>query len=419
MANALSPTAANIISSLGIKGATVSENLSGFVPVLDENGKISVNLIPDDAAKLAVESMSNVVFVDPYTEEDDPSARTGSIVAPFKTISEAASRSTPAGDRIAIVLAPGVYGDGGVVFSGSPKHVYLIGIGECVIDADPMAISGLGAAPELFLRDISSAHAINVVGSPKITLLGKTYVKNLNASEGATLSVSADSRVDSTSISKVFLASDDRIGNTSSVDGETVKDALGRLDARKIRVAKISGAGSGIDVWSSYEDIGASSFGGFDAYDMRARDSALVGAIKDLYSKFRNLNAESVTAETITATGTLNANTLSIDVLRLGGYNVEIDTYGYLVIAESAPHGHDDGAWILRDVGDGSLWLLGVEGGRMFVERYYEDSPYGSSDSSDSSSGYPYEVVDEIDLLDGSDTYEVTIVNGRMVIQKT
>jgi len=417
MANALSPTAANIISSLGIKGATVSENLAGFVPVLDANGKISVNLIPDDAAKLAVESLSNVFFVDPYTEEDDPSGRTGSIAAPFKTISEAASRSSPVGGRIAIVLAPGVYGDGGVAFRGSPKYVYLIGIGECVIGSE-MAISGLGSSPELFLRDISSAYSINVIGSPKITLLGKTYVKSLSASAGAELRISADSRVDSTTISKVFLSGDDRIANTSGVDGATVKDALDRLDSRKIRVAKISGTGSGIDAGSSYEDIGAESFGGFDAYDMRARDSALVGAVKDLYSRLMDVDAHTVTAETITATGTLNAKTLSIDALRLGGHVVEIDTYGYLVVSDGTPHGKDDGAWILRDLGDGSLWLLGVDGGRMFVERFYEDGS-GSDDGSGSGSGYPYDVVDEIDLLDGSDTYEVTIVDGRMAIQKT
>lgn len=419
MANALSPTAANIISSLGIKGATVGENLPGFVPVLDENGKISVGLIPDDAAKMAVESMSNVVFVDPYTGEDDQSARTGSIVAPFKTISEAAARSTPAGGRIAVVLAPGVYGDGGVAFAGSPNYVYLIGVGECVIDADPMAISGLGQSPgrspELFLSGLSSSHAINVVGSAKITLLGNTRVRSLNAAEGSTLSISADSRVDSTSVSKVYLAGDDRVGNASSVPGDTVLDALDRLGSRKIRVARISGSGSGIDVMSSYEDVGADSFGGFDAYDMRARDKAIVGSVRDLYSKLANLNAETVTAGDVTATGTLRANTISIDALRLSGYDVLVDTYGYLVVSEGGSHGKDDGAWILRDVADGSLWLLGVDGGRMFVERYYED---GSSSPDDGSSS-PYDVVDEIDLLDGGYTYKVTISNGRMAITRT
>ena len=70
MAN-LSPTAANILSSLGIKGATVGENIAGCVPVLDANGKISVNLIPEGAAKLSVSSISNVVFVESTRESAD------------------------------------------------------------------------------------------------------------------------------------------------------------------------------------------------------------------------------------------------------------------------------------------------------------------------------------------------------------
>jgi hypothetical protein len=90
MANALNPTAANIISSLGVKGATSEggEGYSGYVPMLDESGKLSLSFIPQGAAAMAMPPLHDVAFVDPGSNSETP---TGSIAAPFKTLSDAAS----------------------------------------------------------------------------------------------------------------------------------------------------------------------------------------------------------------------------------------------------------------------------------------------------------------------------------------
>ena len=430
MANALSPTAANIISSLGIKGATVNEALPGYVPVLGPDGKLSADFIPADAAPSALPHLSDAAFVDPHTTVSEW-IRNGSIVAPYKTIGEAARKFTPSAyatseGLAAFVLAPGTYDDSGnatIDFSSRsdswhPKKLCLIGIGCCKF-LNPISVSGMysGEQCNIVLQNVDvGANNVTSLGSPVVTCLGKTYIGGtLLIGSGATLRLSADAYASTDAGTVEYISKDSSIGNTSGVRGSaTVKDALDRLDARKVRVARISGSGSGITAGSSY-DVSAESAGGFDVYNLSERDRVLVAAIKRVYGKFANINAQTVTAVDIEATGTLKAKTLSIDVLKLGGYYIEIDNYGYLVVSEVAPSGYDDGAVILRDLApeDGRLWLVGVYDGRMFVERYYEDG----SGSSSSSYDYPYSVVEEIDLQDGTTKYKVTIVGGQMKIE--
>lgn len=448
MANALSPTAANIISSLGIKGATVVDALPGYVPVLGPDGKLSADFIPEDAALSALPSLSDAAFVDTNTEVEQ-SVRKGSIEAPYKTLSEAAanfrpSASSQSAKTVSFILAPGIYGVDGndtVEFPpgwnvepsrGNPSKVYLIGIGGCVL-SNGIVVSGMdtSSGQTLVVQNIDiGSNNLTVLGNATVVLLGKTYIGGSLSSgseviegvrvqkEIGVLRISADSHVGSPYASSIeYISNSSKIGNTSGVRGSaTVKDALDRLDSRKIRLTRISGSGSGITAGSSYE-LSAESAGGHDVYNIGERDIALVNAIRELYGKFENIDAQTVTAVDIEATGTLKANTLSIDVLKLGGHDIEIDNYGYLVVSNVSPSVPDDGAVILRDLapGDGRLWLVGVYEGRMFVERYYEDRTEWSSSSS--SYEYPYNVVDEIDLLDGTKNYKVTIVGGQMQIE--
>ena len=431
MANTLSPTAANIISSLGIKGATVNDALPGYVPVLGPDGKISASFIPADSAQVSLPHLSDAAFIDPHTSVSEE-LRNGSIVAPYKTIGEAARRFIPSAYALseglaAFILAPGTYDDHGnasVDFgsrssSWSPKKLCLIGIGCCKF-LNAISVTGMFSQGQnnVVLQNIDvGSHNVTIERSPVVTCLGKTYIGGtLLIGSGATLRLSADAYASTDAATVEYISKDSSIGNTSNVnDSATVKDALNRLNSRKIRVARISGSGSGITAGSSY-DLSAESSGGFDVYKLSDRDRALVSAIKRLYGKFSNINAQTVTAVDIEATGTLKAKTLSIDVLKLGWYSITIDNYGYLVVSEVAPSGHTGDAWILIDQapGDGRMWLVGVYDGRMFVERYYEDdgsSPEGSSPE------YPYPVVDNIDLLDGTTRYEVTIVGGQMTIE--
>jgi len=447
MADTILPTAANIISSLGIKGATVSDALPGYVPVLGPDGKLSADFIPADAALSALPGLSDAAFVDPNTDVEQR-LRKGSIEAPYKTLSEAAEKFRPSASsqsakNVAFILAPGVYGvDGNTSVDfpqgwndefpdrGNPLKVYLIGIGVCRFSND-IVVSGMDASSgqTLVLQNVDiGTHNLTVLGNATVVLLGKTYIGgSLSAgssdSEGTrvqlnvgVLRLSADSYVGSPFASSIdYISKDARIANTSGVRGSaTVKEALDRLDARKIRFSRIYGSGSGLTAGSSY-DVSAESAGGYDVYRAVDRDMALVSAIRNLYGKLSNINAQTVTAVDIEATGTLKAKTLSIDVLKLSGYEVEIDNYGYLVVSDDHPLHPDDGAVILRDLapGDGRLWLVGVYDGRMFIDPYYEDGSISSSSSYD----YPYSVVDEIDLQDGTTKYKVTIAGGQMQIE--
>lgn len=445
MANSLSPTAANIISSLGIKGATVSEALPGYVPVLGPYGKLNADFIPADAAQMALPSLSDAAFIDPNTTVAS-ALRKGSIAAPYKTLAEAADNFRPSASSqniktVAFILAPGMYdddGDGEIAFgegwneaypgNGNPSRVYVIGLGACRFARD-LIVSGMDTAAAgqyvVFQNLNMESHNVTVLGNAEVTLLGRTYIGGtLSAgsvgsgdvripSNVSKIKMSADSYVGSPyATSLEYLADSSRIGDTSAVRGSaTVKEALDRLNARKIRLAKIQGSGSGISAGSSY-DVSAESSGGVDVYALGARDRAIVSAIRDLYSRFSDISAHSVTAETITVTGSLNARTLSIDALMLGSHRIEIDTYGYLVVSEGG--GSDaspDGAKVLMDIGDGSLWLLGVYNGRLFVERYYDDE-------SSSSYGGHGEYPTSIDLFDLGEEYQVQISNGKMFITR-
>ena len=432
MANALSPTAANIISSLGIRGATVGENLPGFVPVLDDNGKISVKLIPDDAAKLAVAPISDVAFVDPYTSEKDAEKRTGSITAPFVSVMEAASRFVPSGYAkaagcMAFVLFPGRYTDTLVDFPSSngfsPLSVYMIGVGECVFTSTNVSITGAFTysgsevrSPELFLQNVVLNGVLTVSGVPNVTCLGKTFINDLElGGTGSRLYISADSRVSSTNVTKIsFLSEADNVGNTSEVDGDTVEGALNTLGRRKIRVAKVSYGSTGITVDSSVEDVSAKpDSAGYEVYDISERDRVFAQGINDI---LRNGKFESITAGTIQAnsisTTSLTANEINVNSFKMGGYRIQIDAYGYLVVLDedgTAPEPPDN-VVLLRDLSNGATYVLGVSDGRMFLQI---DS-MANGDGSSGNAGY----LDYLTVYDPESgvEYRLYVDNGRLMI---
>ena len=412
MANRLNPTAANIISSLGVKGATATEPLEGYVPILGPDGKLSVEFIPNSAAKMSVPPISDVAFVDPYTEERDADLRNGSIAAPCKYISEAASKfSTTDGDRVAIVLSPGVYNDSQVSFGSSIEKVYLIGLGRCYIDVNGGSFSiSVGQGVDLTVQNIDVPTTMSVSAGTTIRLVGNTHINEL-LSSNSTIVISAEARVESTNASTIQLASDSaHVSNTSSVQGKTVGDAIERLGGRKIRILRIDAGSSGVDFGSSFEDIEAESSGSDDIYDLRGRDSSIASALSELFRRSKHIVADDVSAGIISA-DSISTRSLSIDALKIGGYNIEVDAYGYLVVGTGSaiPVRPTAGTVLLRDTVTGGLWILYVENGRLYVERFYEDS----SDSSTT-----YEEYDFIELVDALDTYRVSMSDGRLVIDE-
>lgn len=434
------PTAANIISSLGVKGAISSipagedaSKYEGFLPVLDANGRLNAKFIPPDAAQISIPTLSNVAYVDPYTAvkeyaENKTRLRVGSIAAPFKSIEEAAANFSPTDDAksgkyVAFVLAPGKYEDSEIAFplGMEPLSVYLIGTGECRFadNITKLVVRGMpsaseGKRPVLFLQNIYMKGEISVSTGADAVVIGKTYVGQLSVGSGSMLSIASDCRVDSTDAGTVaFLSEDSRIRNTSGVKGDTVKDAVGRLGRRKVRISKITADSSGIDIdSSSFVDVSETSSSGdsFGVFDLRMRDRVLVESIKILFDRSKNIVADSVTAKTVVA-DYVRTKELRMDSLALGGYRLEIDAYGYLVVSDrsATPPSPPEKVVLIRDTGSsggGAIYLLGVANGRLFIDPY------------DDGSSSPVKNVLSVYDPDTGYEYAVSVDNGRVVIDR-
>ena len=95
--------------------------------------------------------------------------------------------------------------------------------------------------------------------------------------------------------------------------------------------------------------------------------------------------------------------------LKLNGYQLTIDTYGYLVLldgADTVPTIPND-AILLLDKQAGTIYALGVASGRLYVEETEgtsSDSVQESLKLNDTKTGY---------------TYNVYISDGKVCIQKT
>lgn len=416
----LSPTAANIISSLGVKGAAASgasppSSLAGFLPILGPSGKLDASFVPADAAQVSLPTLADAAYIDPQTSTGDD-VRRGSIVAPYRSLGEAAASFTPSLQAqmdgfVAFVLAPGAYtsaADATVAFKSSfhPKTVVIACAGQCKF-ISTVAVTGLASGATVYLRDMTLP-GFSAAGA-RVVCLGRTVVSG--AVTAASLSLSADSSVGGDRPGSVALLADsDRVGDRSSLEAGTVSGAIDALAKRAIRRARLTGCHSTLsaDV-SNPVDVAADKNG---VYDMSDRDSMLVSAIRDLYSK---VGQGSMTVETLTA-GKVVTTTLSIKALELNGRTVRIDAFGYLVVeGTSASSGSADasGSVVLRDQaeGDGRMWLVGVSSGRLFVEEY-------AAPEDDDGDGETVEAVDDIDLDDLGTSYKVTMNGGRLVVTR-
>lgn len=126
-------TSANILSSLGIKGASVEggSGKSGFVPVLGSDGKLDTSVIPAErlSEELVIPPLHNVAYVSSGTSpESEPD---GSIASPFRTIGEAAERSYDS-----IILTPGSYSESNVHFTSYSSRITISCPGTATISAE-------------------------------------------------------------------------------------------------------------------------------------------------------------------------------------------------------------------------------------------------------------------------------------------
>lgn len=412
------PTFANTLSSLGVRGAIscvpdgeAPAAYAGFVPVLDESGRLSVKFIPPLAMESVVSPLSNVVVIDPGSSASE---ETGSVVAPFRTIgaAAAAAKKDDSG-RCALLLMPGRYpaaGNSTAQFSDSPAQVYFIGVGECALGATTFNVGGLAYGGAVFLTDVSTDSCIKAVNAATVTLLGRSYVGRLEVGAESHVRLSSEARVESTDSEHVsYLSEASRIGNDSSVPGKNVKEALDRIHGRKIRVLNVNAGDSGFSYDdSSYVDVEASSTGSGDAYDLRRLEKVIVDGINRFVERGKDIKAETVTADTIKA-GIVEADKLKIDAMVFGGYKLTIDPYGYLVVADGdTPIEPPSRVILISDSApsDYAVYAITAVNGRLHM---------ANADMMDSGSSSG-DIVTELHVADTATgaEYVVKVVNGHL-----
>lgn len=409
------PTAANIIASLGVKGATVGETTGpeyqGYVPVLDENGKLSAELVPADTALAAIPPLSSVVYVDPRTTVDADSQK-GSVLAPFSSLAAAAQRFAPTDSaktsgHLAFVLATGKYDDAEITFRDDfrPTCVSFVGTGKCTLAAGTFKINGLGASPKVVFRNVETSAvagtSVYVDAVAEIFVTGDSYISSLTARDGSTLKLTSDARVGNVADWNATYLSD--ASRVSYKEDSTVESAIDSLDSRKVVVSDVKFDSSAKKFTSSAtKEISESG----NAYDLSAHDKVFVEGINALFESSRDLDVDTLKADTITV-DTANIGTLNITALKLGGYKITIDTYGYLVVLDASEESVQppEKVVMLYDSADQSYWTLGVEnGGRLYVTK--------------SDEGGASEAADSLTVYEDDTKYSLSMNNRRLSIKK-
>jgi hypothetical protein len=267
-------------------------------------------------------------------------------VAPFKSLYEAAQKVVfDSSKRCAILLMPGKYSgnDNSYMQFGAPDSstipesgtIAIIGIGDVEISASNLNIYGKAVSGgRIYIQNITTDNSITVVGAGSVICLGRTYIGNLLIGQ-VELQLSSEARIASTDTATIrYLSELSYIGNKSTVPGVTAKDAIDRLNARKVRIAKVSLGDSGLEIESSsFDDVTAESSDGVDVYDLQQRDKVLVQGINQLRDRLRNIDAETVKANQIIAEE-IQVSDLKINALTIGGFKLGIDVFGYLVVVD-------------------------------------------------------------------------------------
>ena len=333
------PTAANILSSLGVKGATEEGGTgkSGYVPVLNSEGKLNESVLDLDSIKssVTVDPLPGAVFVDASaTGEED-----GSVVHPYRSLANAA-----ASGATSFIVVAGSYGTENVIINDSTVTVVKV---FCMgaVSFDKLTLSGYANGTTFIFNDLTvstlyfstySASAV-ITGRSVITTfmggisdpddeLSTQYVNKVYI--GPKVEVGEWKNVDTEKIG--FLASSDRIANDSGkIDGKSVSDALDNIgtelntiENRKIRIPTFkSTKNTGIEV-DSHEDVPVS--GDENIYDIENIGESLATAANGIFHK----DNDSPVYDAVTATE------ITTETLNLGSnYIISFDPDGFLVIS--------------------------------------------------------------------------------------
>lgn len=337
--NRFNPTFANILSSLKVKGATITGGTGkdGYVPVLNENGELDLSVIPVSSIEnsLTIKPLS-IAFVD-INDDRGELNRDGSIALPYTSLGAAAGRFTN------FILTQGDYGDAGTVNISNSLNstVNIFGLGNVVFNTLTLDQYVNGTIFRLYNISVTDTITFNNIVDCTVILDGTSSINNIVSNTGnITLYVGAHSTVTTvdSNTTVLYLSSSGRIQNDSqNVAGETVEDAIDLLGSRKIKIPKFSANGRGIFADSSdYVDVSVPSDG--DTYSIVELGTTLVTAMNGLFHK----NGDSpvynrITATNITSTN-VNAATVTTQTLNFGTTGsikaaVTVDSNNFLVVA--------------------------------------------------------------------------------------
>ncbi len=352
------PTYANILSSLGIKGATTDggEGQQGKVPVLGDDGKLGHSMfdLEDIAKSISIPGLERAAFIDPNADTAKYTP-TGSAVSPFKTLDEAAKYSDGGKTFSNFILYPSSaveYGQSTPVFATQDSIIRIVGLGHAQFqslelhghrDGTTIMLQNVGVAGAFSLFDRCECSVVltgygsfgSVVGASDNSddpSVSNTYLKDLYLDSG--VSVGRISYVGSVH----YISWSSRVANSSvSVGGATVADAVDSIGTRRVRVPKFSTSEDGIAV-SETEDVKAENKGdAYDVHDASAVGSTLVEAVNKTFYKegdsptFKNGLFASVKSSSV------NAEDVSTSKLTLGGLPVYINADLFLVVGDGEP----------------------------------------------------------------------------------
>lgn len=337
-ANNYSPTLANILSSLKIKGASVTggSGKSGFVPVLGPNGKLDTSTIPIDSISgmLEVPILNDIAVVDSTA---DASAATGSIAAPFKTLLAASQ----AGFKNFLLIG-GNYGDDSATLSNTVTKIRIFSIGTSTFDTLTFSRYANGAFFELYNVIASTKMEFTSSSQCSVSLLGNGLTGKVSAPESIDLRLFIDPtyRVDSLEgdyITVTYLAKGSRVENDSvKVPGDTVTDAIDSLSDRKVRIPNFTSDANGLHA-PTYTDVSVTSL--INTYELQSFGIALANAINSIFHKDGDSPIYvDVTADNMTVTNNITSRSVKTNELKLSVSGVEkavvkIDADNFLIIA--------------------------------------------------------------------------------------
>lgn len=336
MANAYSPTAANVLSSLGVNGASIEGGTakSGYVPILDASGKLDISTLPMDliSARIEVPALDNAIYVDAKAGQSGvPYVPTGSIVAPFASLREAAAT----GASGFVLVSGSDYAIDSVTMNTEDAVIKLSSTGSSSYGS--LAFYGYRPGSCFILENISVGElSFRASCSCRVILTGHCTIRKIKGETAdpsdpmsekylseVVIGPSAEVIDIDSSVNYVsYWTTSDRLTNSSSVVGKTVSDATDRLGQRHIRTAVFTADASGIHA-SGTQDVTAAEEDGYDCHDITESSKSLAAAANATFykrndsPKFSNTVVADLAAEVAVSAPEISAESFYVNDVRM------------------------------------------------------------------------------------------------------